>query len=438
MANTDAQVSKVSFFTYSPHESALELYRFYSPLKAAGIEIIPGVVNGKLKLENIVGTDLVCIQRNFSRYFAAFQSLMTAAHRENIPVLMDLDDNLLELPPDHTNRLDGDFADSLPALMHALMSADALTVTTPVLKEDLERFNPKIYELQNYLDGDLWPFREPKKRLQGSIVKILFMGTPSHVPDIRGVDQALREIAIRWGKQVQFFFFGALPPAGLSNFARVEYQPMLSHEYSVFLEELNHYDVDIAIAPLQDNSFNRCKSAIKFMEYSALGLAGVYAALAPYQSIVRDGENGFLASNIDEWIRKLNALIQDPDLCVALAKQAQRDIQEKWLVKDHGREWQQVYNAIARKGIDNAMKPNPMLQPLASIALQMDEIRELNRSRFSKLQDSILYGNQQIEQKDKQIDALKEELAGYANSSSWKLTRPLRQMNRMLTKLRKK
>ena len=84
-------VTRVAFFTYSPVESALELYRFISPLKAAGIELVQGVVDGEVRPERIAAVDLVCFQRDFSRHFKAYQDLLTEAHACGVPVVLDLE-----------------------------------------------------------------------------------------------------------------------------------------------------------------------------------------------------------------------------------------------------------------------------------------------------------------------------------------------------------
>jgi hypothetical protein len=109
------QVKRVAFFTYCPFESALELYRFVSPLKAAGIELIQGVAAGEPDLDVIAGADLVCFQRDFSRRFKSLPESVLAEARDarGVPVVMDLDDHLLALPPEHPDRLAGDIADSL-------------------------------------------------------------------------------------------------------------------------------------------------------------------------------------------------------------------------------------------------------------------------------------------------------------------------------------
>lgn len=461
-------IARAVFFSYNSVDTALELYRFHSPLKAAGIELVQGVVNGEVKPELIEGADLVCFQRDFSRCFKTFQSILTEARARQIPVLMDLDDDLLSLPPDHPDRLAGDFADSLPALLHAVLSADALSVATPELKQKYEALNPHVIVLPNYLDTEIWQFRQPVLRMKAAPVNILFMGTPTHIPDLNGIAEALRGTAMRFGANLRFVFFGAKPPEGLEDIARVEYYPAQSYDYHLFQQQFCQLEADIAIAPLRDNPFNRCKSAIKFLEYSARGLPGVYAALPPYTRAVQDGENGFLAGDTQEWERKLGALIEDPQLCLRMAEQAQQDVRRGWLIQNHGQEWWKAYDEIARRGPTSAGSRTPMAEKLAAVAMQMDELRELTHSRYSKLHEDlaaqhteilILQHGERIEAlkseiltREVQIDALRDEITQkkgriedllnetvrYANSRSWKLTRPLRVFNRLLARLLKR
>ncbi len=459
-------VTRVAFFTYSQIDSALELYRFGSPLKAAGIELVQGVVNGEIRPERIAGVDLVCFQRDFSRQFKAYQRVLAEARVQGVPVVMDLDDNLLALPPDHPDRLAGDFADSLPALIHALLSADALTVTTPELQQELLPFNKNVLVLPNNLDGDLWQFRQPVLRPADAQVRLLFMGTPTHAPDLTGIAEALRNTARRYGSRVRFIFFGAKAPEGLADLAQVDYQPVRSYDYRQFQQEFLRIEADIALAPLQDNLFNRCKSAIKYLEYSALGLPGVYAALPPYAAAVQDGVNGFLAGDAQDWERKLGALIEDPGLCLQMAENAQEDIRRKWLAQDHAAEWSKAYNEIALAGAKQAADASQIESALAAAALQLDELRDLTNSRYSRLHEDLAKQNSEILQRGQQIDAqrgemlakdeqmetlrteihtkdgwieaLRDEAVGYANSRSWKLTRPLRAFNRFLARLLKR
>jgi len=77
----------------------------------------------------------------------------------------------------------------------------------------------------------------------------------------------------------------------LEELTSVTYQPVQTFNYVNFVAYMSEIQADLAIAPLCDNRFNRSKSAIKFFEYTAMGIPGVYADLAPYSSFVRDGYN---------------------------------------------------------------------------------------------------------------------------------------------------
>jgi len=57
-------------------------------------------------------------------------------------------------------------------------------------------------------------------------------------------------------------------------------------------------DIDIGIAPLVDNLFNRAKSNIKWLQYAALGSPCVASDLAPYQDI-QNGVDGFVVKHDD-------------------------------------------------------------------------------------------------------------------------------------------
>lgn len=70
---------------------------------------------------------------------------------------------------------------------------------------------------------------------------------------------------------------------------------------------------DIGIAPLADVPFNRAKSAIKLLEYSAAGLPVVASDVEPYRRLHDEYGIGRLARKPVQWRKHLEAL-RDPDL----------------------------------------------------------------------------------------------------------------------------
>ena len=95
--------------------------------------------------------------------------------------------------------------------------------------------------------------------------------------------------------------------------------PVPSHvaiSYPRFVEwfrRQNHWHW--GVAPLLDTPFNRSKSALKFLEYSSLGLASICSDVPVYREAVRPGETGLLVPNDPaSWRDALDRAIGDEAL----------------------------------------------------------------------------------------------------------------------------
>ncbi len=119
--------------------------------------------------------------------------------------------------------------------------------------------------------------------------------------DLETIVPVLERLLSRYGNGLRLQLWGIGIPQGLSECPNVGSVIPGLVNYAEFAAYFSQQDCDIFIAPLIDNQFNRCKSAIKYLEYSALGVPGVYSRLSPYSSVVKHGENGFLASTLEEW-----------------------------------------------------------------------------------------------------------------------------------------
>ena len=85
------------------------------------------------------------------------------------------------------------------------------------------------------------------------------------------------------------------------------------YHFDKYYKKLQKIDFDIGVAPLIDNEFNRCKSNLRWLEWSALGVPTVASRVVPFQCI-RPNIDGYLAKNEKEWYTNLRALIEIPKL----------------------------------------------------------------------------------------------------------------------------
>ena len=79
------------------------------------------------------------------------------------------------------------------------------------------------------------------------------------------------------------------------------------------------------VAPLIDNTFNRCKSDIKFTEACAHGIPVVCQDMITYQSAHHKFSTG------DEMIDQINALLKDKQQYMKHCRKANQYVQNKWL-----------------------------------------------------------------------------------------------------------
>jgi glycosyltransferase involved in cell wall biosynthesis len=102
----------------------------------------------------------------------------------------------------------------------------------------------------------------------------------------------------------------------------------MAKEWVFEAENENIGQMDIGLMPLPDNDWTRMKGGYKLLQYMAAGIPCVASPVGINQSIIKPGENGFLASNDEEWYLVLERLITDPELRIKLGVNGRKDAVE--------------------------------------------------------------------------------------------------------------
>lgn len=444
----DDKVNKIVLFSNS-REHALSVLRVQGPADAAGFQLISGADNGLVHIERIIDGDIVLIQRDFSRDLDAYEKIITFAHNQMKPVVMDLDDLLFELPENHPDRKSNYYSDALLPMLQAIMEVDLVTVATPALRNYLLDYNKNIQVFPNYLNDNLWSLKEPAKSgLHSEIITIGYMGGHTHKPDLLIVLPVLESILRKYPQKIKFHFWGIEPPAELAEFSQIDWCPPPSYKYVDFASYFQSQTADIMIAPLADNLFNSCKSSVKYLEYGALGVPGVYSKISPYEIIVEDRVDGLLASTTLEWEESISKLIEDQDLRRRIALNAQEKIRKKWLLSQNAYKLKLLYEDLAIGFFNQEHHISPFHILVKSLTRQtFDNIRHKNQqitdstNRITTLQNEITILDDLIVQKKQQMEDLlnrlnesEEEIVSYVLSTSWQITRPLRKLSSKLHK----
>ena len=266
-------------------------------------------------------------------YTAEVQKLYAEAHRLGLKVGFDIDDlvfdideysqnsNLRSLPlAEQKSLLEG-----AKLYQQALSVADYSIASTRGLQSYMRRYcKGASYIVPNCIlhderdDGERFPLGR-----DGRIVIGYGSGTSTHNEDFKLCAEAVLRI-LREFPNVVFVLHGILElPHAFDEFKdriiRVDFVPF--EEYSRAVARF-----DINLIPLEGGTFNDCKSNIKFLEASKLGVPSVSSPLAEFRLVIRDGENGFLAATSDEWYRAIRQLVLSSDLRARIGRNARKAV----------------------------------------------------------------------------------------------------------------
>lgn len=156
-------------------------------------------------------------------------------------------------------------------------------------------------------------------------VRILWQGGSSHLVDWWPLRNAMKQVCAS-NPDVKIVMFGQLEDWVLEYIPReqIEYHPWV--DYAAYKLKRGLLQIDINLAPLANNPFNRCKSAIKWYEASIWDKpeATLASRVPPFSDEMTDNKNGLLFSTPEEFVFKLQLLIDKAPLRECLAQEAKR------------------------------------------------------------------------------------------------------------------
>jgi glycosyltransferase involved in cell wall biosynthesis len=319
----------VGFLAFEPPDHACPTLRLKSVLEhlhgTGSLELVPlgGLRDGHFHFQehNLQRAEIIVVQRQMAAALP-YAELRKRLNGRPAKVVFELDDALTLLPESH--RAVAAFRQIRPHIEEYLRQADLITVSTPALQSLFQPLNRNIAVLSNSVDTGLWSppsvSQEPADR-----ITILFSGTLDHERDLQVVEPALLDLLAAFPDQVEFLYWGNVTER-LRALPQVKSVGAFLPSYQEYAARLQQLAVSFALVPLEDIPFNRGKSAIKWLEYSACRIPGIYSELAAYPQTVKHGRTGLLVPNTREaWFSAMKTLVENRALRHDLGAQAQAD-----------------------------------------------------------------------------------------------------------------
>lgn len=242
-------------------------------------------------------------------------------------MVYELDDDLWNV--DHSNRAAYDWFingyDNYTKQQHNvqhniaynLSIADRVTCTTPALAELVSQWNKEVRIVPNYIPR----WMTERDRPVNERLTVGWVGSPTHDMDWATASNYVKKFLER-NPEVQFKLIGA----EYGSWLKLPRDQVIETGWFDSVEDCwKAIDFDIGIAPLRPHVFNRSKSAIKFLEYAALGIPTIASDVGPYAANIQHGVTGFLVKRDHEWTKYLRDLTNDE----AMRKE----------IGDNAREW---------------------------------------------------------------------------------------------------
>jgi glycosyltransferase involved in cell wall biosynthesis len=250
-------------------------------------------------------------------------------------LVWETDDDLWTVDPSNLRAARVFTPDLLRAIEQCAQTAHMITVSTEPLAERMREFNNNVRVLPNHIDSAVFDV----ERKQADRLTVGWAGGDSHQRDWQMVAPFVRRFLDR-NPQVDLHLIGADYRAD-AKVPQARWTP-----WSMGL--MDYYrtiDFDIGIAPLIPSVFNRSKSAIKALEYSALGIPVIASDVRPYRDFILDGVTGFLVSRDHDWERRLRDLTNDADMRAEMGAKA-REHARGWSIEDGWRLWESAYRTL--------------------------------------------------------------------------------------------
>jgi glycosyltransferase involved in cell wall biosynthesis len=292
-----------------------------------------------------------------ARYNAGIARMIARARKRGIPIMFDCDDlvfniDRLHLLVDSLNQdqnqevVWNDWFASIGRIGATLRLCDGFIATNSYLAERAREYEPRLRTavMPNYLNREQQELSQALHRAKrdsgwardGRIHVGYFSGSPTHARDLAVASPAICRL-LDSDPRVVLRVVGFLDPdQELSRYQdRIEHYPLQDF---LNLQRLIA-EVEINIAPLQENTFTNCKSELKFFEAAICGTLTLATPTFTFRNSITHGETGLLVPSHgwDQALREAVSIVGDVDRYAGIADSASQFAQSEYGWDRHAR-----------------------------------------------------------------------------------------------------
>lgn len=254
--------------------------------------------------------------RSFSRAFKVYE----------------LDDYLPNLPLKSVHRQDMP-RDILKSLRRGFSLVDRLVVSTEALADAYAGMHRDIRVVENHLPSNWWGGLKSKRRV-GALPRVGWAGGISHTGDLDLIADVVKELA----GEVEWVYFGMCPDR-LRPYISEFHPGVQIDNYPQALARLN---LDLALAPVEQNLFNECKSNLRLLEYGACGFPVICSDVRCYQGDALPVTR--VKNRFRDWVDAIRNHINDLDAAARVGDDLRAAVLGGWMLEGENLEaWRKAW-----------------------------------------------------------------------------------------------
>ncbi|WP_233787540.1 glycosyltransferase family 2 protein [Pseudomonas yangonensis] len=298
-------------------------YRVIQPLEAMDRE---GLIDGTLLWNQLSVTELerfapdsIVLQRQVGE--SQIEGMRRMKAFSNAFKVFELDDYLPNLPMKSIHKAHMP-KDIVRALRRGLSYVDRFVVSTEPLAEAFAGLHDDIRVVHNRLDTRWWRGLSSQRRCSGK-PRVGWAGGVSHTGDLEMIVDVVKELA----NEVEWVFFGMCPDK-LRPYVHEYHAGVPIRDYPAKLAQLN---LDLAVAPVEQNLFNDCKSNLRLLEYGACGFPVICSDVLCYQN--SNLPVTLVKNRFRDWVEAIRMHLADLDETARLGDRLRGAVQSRWMLE---------------------------------------------------------------------------------------------------------
>lgn len=328
----EAKLEPTKIVAFRGDRAACFFYRLSAPL-AAVAKRNPNwdiSITGVMDTRKLADYKLAILQR---QYKADVFYPVLAMKKNGTKVVYEIDDDLFNVPKwNPASETLGKRAVQ-DNIKYFLSNVDAIFTTTEHLKTLYSNYCDKIYVLPNSID-----FESLHKSPRNSAKKVVaWQGSQSHDRDVSLMLPGLMAVSKRDDALIKLWHI----ENEIKNAYNVPYVP-----FAAFYQMFSQLDGYIGLAPLTTVFFNKSKSNLKWLEYTAHGMVTIASNVGPYADSIEDGKTGILVSDNRDWADAINDLLDHPEKHAEILKNAEAELHENYDIEKNYVMWEKAINEV--------------------------------------------------------------------------------------------